>query len=152
MTYSEKSIEKMSIIGMSLRTDNSEDGLKKIKEHWQNFTLNKTLEKIPDRKSDDIYAVYTDYAGDHSMPYSLILGAGVSTNKTVPDGMVLIKVPSQKYAIFPVIGAMPDALIQKWSEIHTIDLKRTYTTDFELYSKLPNSQQEYSISIHIAIL
>lgn len=151
MIYSEKNIEEIYIVGISLRTDNSEDGLKKIKEHWQYFSTHKILEKIPDRKSDDIYAVYTDYAGDHAMPYSLILGAEVSAINTIPDGMVLITVPSQKYAVIPVNGPMPDALIQKWAEIHTIGLKRTYTTDYELYSKLPNSQQEYSITIHISI-
>lgn len=142
----------MNIIGIGLHTDNSEAGVKKIGEHWQRFYAEQILEKIPNRKSDTIIALYTDYEGDHTKPYSLILGTEVTNANFVPEGMVAKKVPIQKYAVFTAKGTMPQALIEMWQEIWKSGIARNFTSDFELYDERSNRGNQSEASIHIAII
>jgi predicted transcriptional regulator YdeE len=88
MSYLEKIIPEMSIVGIELRTDNSEAGIKKLGSHWQRFYADQILQHIPNRKNDDIVALYTDYEGNHTKPYSFILGTEVTEANTAPEGMV----------------------------------------------------------------
>jgi predicted transcriptional regulator YdeE len=151
MNNSEKTIPELSIVGIELRTDNSEDGIKKIGAHWKRFYADQILQHIPNRKNDDIVALYTDYEGDHTKPYSFILGAEVTDAKTPPDGMVLKKVPAQKYAVFIAKGPLPQALVQKWQEIWDTNIQKRFSADFELYGKESNKGDKSEVSIYIAI-
>lgn len=141
----------MSIVGIELRTDNSEIGVKKISAHWQRFYADQILQHIPNRKNENIIALYTDYERDHTKPYSLILGAEAIDTNTAPEGMVLKKIPAQKYAIFTAKGPLPQALIQKWQEIWDTNIQRKFSADFELYDKQSNKGDESEVSVYIAI-
>jgi len=44
---------------------------------WQKFETENFVEKIPGRLSDEIYAVYYDYEGDHTKPFSYFIGCKV---------------------------------------------------------------------------
>jgi predicted transcriptional regulator YdeE len=152
MSYLEKIIPEMSIMGIELRTDNSEVGIKKIGAHWQRFYADQILQHIPNRKNDCIVALYTDYEGDHTKPYSLILGAEIADTNMAPEGMVLKKIPTHKYAVFIAKGPLPQALAQKWQEIWDTNLQRKFSDDLELYGKESNKGNESEVSIYIAIM
>ncbi len=151
MNYIEKIIPEMRIVGIELRTDNSELGIKKIGAHWQRFYADQILRQIPNRINDNIIALYTDYEADHTKPYSLILGAETTNTDTAPEGMVLKRIPSQKYAIFTAKGLLPQALVRKWQEIWDTNIQRKFNADFELYGEQSNKGDESEVNVYIAI-
>jgi predicted transcriptional regulator YdeE len=151
MRHSEKTIPEMSIIGIELHTDNSEAGIKKIGEHWQRLHAEHIFKKIPNTKSNNVFALYTDYEGGQRGSYSLILGAEVTNTDSVPEEMVVKKLPIQKYAVFTAKGTMPQALIETWQEIWKSGIARKFSSDFELYDEKSNRGDQSEVSVHIAI-
>ncbi|MFN0065883.1 MAG: GyrI-like domain-containing protein [Chlamydiales bacterium] len=134
--------ESMHFIGITVRTQNDEAGGMMIAGVWDRFYREKIFLKIPNAVSEDFFGIYFDYAGDHTKPYSLLVGCQVSSLEDVPKGMAGHFVPAASYAHFPVLGAFPDNLIATWQKIWQSDLKRTYQTDIEQYgpqfrSRLP---------------
>ena len=70
----------LRIIGIELRTSNRE-AMQTIPPHWQRFTGEGVLARIPGKLSDEVYAVYTHFenAGvNNDGLYSLIIGAPAS--------------------------------------------------------------------------
>ena len=73
--------QAMTIAGLELRTSNDVAN-QTIPTHWQQFMNQAILEKIPNRLSNDIYAVYTNYeheSGNNTGTYSLVIGAAVAS-------------------------------------------------------------------------
>jgi len=144
-------LDAFNVIGIPLRTSN-EKAADEIGAHWQKFYTSDILAKIPDKKNGAVVALYTDYESDHTKPYTLILGAMINNNgSAVPETMVIKKVPTAKYAVFPVTGEMPAAIFETWGQIWNVGLERTYTGDFELYDPRPNNPEQMQIEIYIAI-
>lgn len=148
-------IEKPStiVVGIECRTSNlPEAGPYDIPKHWEKFYNDNILEKIPHKISLEIVALYCDYEGDYTKPYSLVIGSAVHSLDEIPDGMVAKIIPSSSYAIFKAIGEHPKALIESWGQIwQQADLKRTYTGDYEVYGERFFSQSPQEIEIYIAI-
>ncbi|EKD52452.1 MAG: transcription activator effector binding protein [uncultured bacterium] len=152
MDHTQTTGPEIQIVGIALRTDNSPPGLQKLGAHWQRFFAEKILEKIPNKASHEIYAVYTDYESDHTKAYTLILGAKVSeSGMPIPQGLVAHTIPNQAYTVVTANGSMPQALIQCWQEIWQSDLKRKFTTDFELYDENSNSGEGSEVKIYLAV-
>lgn len=144
--------EAMQIIGIKLRTSNAPDaGPKDIPLHWEKFYSENILEKIPHKISNEVIALYCDYEGDYTQPYSLIIGCVVSSVKDIPEGLVVKTLPETSYAIVPAIGEHPKKLIQAWGNIWQSDLKRTYTGDFELYGENFAKESPQKVEVYIAI-
>jgi predicted transcriptional regulator YdeE len=125
---------------------------KKITEHWQRFYREQILEKTPNKKNSKIIALYTDYEGDQTKPYTLILGGEVVNTDIIPDGMVICRIPAQKYTVFTAKGMMPQALVQTWQEIWKANIQRKFNFDFELYDEKSNMGDKSEVNIHIAII
>lgn len=151
MNYSEATLSEQKIIGISIRTDNSEAGKAKIKMLWQKFYQEKILEKIPDKVSDEIFAIYTNYEKDETKAYNFIIGAKVFDNSKAPIGMVSHTIPEQKYAIFDAFGTMPQALIKSWQEIWKAKIERKFSSDFEIHNEYSNQGDESEIEIYISV-
>ena len=105
-------------------------------------------EKIPNKTSNEVIALYCDYEGDYTKPYSLIIGCPVS-HPEVPKGMVTKTIPAGSYALFEAKGEFPKSLIETWQDIwKREDLKRTYTGDFEVYGeKFSDGEVEVFIAV-----
>ena len=56
--------------------------------HKDRFFKENISSKIPNKINGDILALYTDYEGDYTKPYSWILGCEVSSLEQVPEGLV----------------------------------------------------------------
>lgn len=120
------------VIGLTKKISN-ENAQSEIPQMWKNFILNNYLEEIPNKKSGNIMALYTDYEGDHTKPFLYTIGCEVSTLDDVPQGLNGITVPGNKYALFTVSGGLPDSLIDTWKHIWTSDeLDRKFDADFEV--------------------
>ncbi|MFC2049239.1 GyrI-like domain-containing protein, partial [Chlamydiota bacterium] len=83
---------------------------------------------------DEVLALYTDYEGDHTKPFSYIIGCRVSKVENLPSGLDFAVVPEQKYALYTSRGLFPQSLIKTWTEIWESQLKRAFKADFEVYS------------------
>lgn len=152
MNCTKSTLPEIHIVGIALRTNNSQAGLQKLGAHWQRFFAENILEKIPNKDSREIYAIYTDYESDHTKADTLILGAKVSEiGMKAPEGLVAHTIPSQSYAVVTAKGPMPQALVQGWQDIWKSDLKRKFTTDFERYDEKSQQGDQSKVKIYLAV-
>ena len=128
--------ESIPIVGLELRTNNDVAN-QTIPEHWQHFYAEGILEKIPNKFSNDVYAVYTNYEHEglnNSGTYSLVIGASVSALESVPSGLIAVRLPASSYQVVPVPQGRPDLVGESWVAIWQQDTsKRTFIADCERY-------------------
>lgn len=150
MSYILEKQKKKFFIGLELRTNNEECS-SAMPKHKEKFFNEKIAEKIPNRINHDILALYTNYEGDYSKPYSWILGCEVSSLDEIPEGLVGKEIPESKYAVFTTQGEFPQGLIAAWQAIWKSNLFRSYTSDFELYRADFHPVNNPEIKIYIAL-
>lgn len=141
------------IIGISVRTTNENGQAKKdIGGLWQKFMSENMQEKIPNIIDETIYAVYTDYEGDHTKPYTTILGYKVWSLDQIPEGMIGKEIEGATYTKFTAKGDLTNnAVIDEWGKIWNLDLDRTYTSDFEMYGEKAVDPTNGEADIFIAV-
>ena len=143
-------VETFDIVGVSIITNN-EKGTEDINALWERFFRDSVGQLVPNKTDDVIYAVYSDYEGDHEKPYRLTIGYRVSNDNT-PENMHRVSVQSQEYAVMSAAGKQPDALIETWKAIWSSeDLGRSYATDFEVYGPRFFEDGVNEVLVHIGI-
>lgn len=150
MNYTIEELDEKFFIGLELRTNNKECSLA-MPAHKDRFFNENILAKIPNKIDGSILALYTDYEGDYTQPYSWILGCEVSSLDNVPEGLVAKVIPQSKYAVFTTQGEFPQGLIAAWQAIWNSGLHRSYTSDFELYRSDFNPQTNPEVKVYIAV-
>ncbi len=132
-----QSIQKFHVIGIATRTTNENgQSAKDIEELWGRFWGEKIQEQIPNKVTDDIYAIYTDYETDFTGPYTTIVGLPVSSLENIPEGFVGMTIETAMYQKFVSKGKMPEAVFNTWLEIwQNKNLNRAYKADFTVHSK-----------------
>jgi predicted transcriptional regulator YdeE len=147
-------IDGFKLIGLALpgKTTN-EGGQSSIDcgNLWQKFEKGKYYEKIPGKLNDDVLAVYHQYEGDHTKPFSYFIGCKVNDETTIPDGMVSLMIPGGTYNKIIAIGKMPDCIINTWKDIWESDIERAYGVDFEVYGKESKDWSNAKVEIFISI-
>ncbi|MEL6485114.1 MAG: GyrI-like domain-containing protein [Bacteroidota bacterium] len=135
MTNTKK--EALNIVGIATKTSNKPGKADKdIPKLWEKFMVENTLERIPNKVDDTVYALYTNYEGDHTQPYTVVIGCNVASLDNIPEDMTVILIPESHYTQFTAKGNLTkDAVINTWMTIWNTDLKRTYTTDIEIYGE-----------------
>lgn len=146
-------LEPFSLIGISVRTTNQNgQGIKDIGALWERFFSETILEKIPNKTSMEIHAVYTDYESDFTEPYTTIIGCKVEHLNEIPEGMIGKYFEGGNYLHLTAKGDMHQGLIgDKWSEIWNSDMNRSYTADFEVYGEKAQNPQEAEVDFFIGI-
>ena len=142
---------KILIIGIVITTSN-QDGrsLEDIPKLWEQFYAQSLPNLIPNKVNDKVYAVYTNYQGDFTAPYDLIIGCEVSSVDQVPVGMKAITILPERYQKFQVGPGNPqEALAQTWMDIWSSGLNRSYTADFELYEY--DEAQKLEVAVYVAV-
>lgn len=136
------------VIGIECRTSNNPDaGPHDIPRHWQRFYTENILSQIPSKAESEVIALYCDYEGDYTKPYSLVIGCQVTSIRKIPEGMVAKIVPASTYAVFRAVGEFPKSLIETWKKIWQTNLERTYTGDFEVHGERSSKE----VGVYIAI-
>ena len=133
-----------TVIGVTVRTNNAKEagGQGAIPQLWQNAMQNQTLDQIPNKASDGIVVVYSDYASDNTGDYNYTLGYRVTSADKVPDGMVARTIPAGKYAVLASETGAPQVVIPAlWQRINGMTPQqlggtRAYKTDFETYADI----------------
>jgi predicted transcriptional regulator YdeE len=128
-------LEPIHMIGIPVRTSNATQHITNdISTLWGRFWQEDILSKIPNKMSDDIYAVYTEYEGDAAAPYTTVIGCRVSSLDTIPEGMKGVTIEGGDYAKIHVSGKLSDGVVQQgWASVWKANLDRKYQADFEWY-------------------
>ncbi len=144
--------ESITIIGIACKTSNAVDAASvDIPKLWQRFYAEGTALAIPNKISHDVIALYCDYEGDFTKPYSLVIGCPVSSKETIPEGMVAKIIPGGTYERFLATGEFPASVVKTWNTIWTADLKRTYTGDYERYGEAFSSGTSKDVEVFVAV-
>jgi predicted transcriptional regulator YdeE len=144
--------QEMQIIGIACRTSNAQDAAPvDIPKLWERFVVENIAGTIPNKTSNAVVALYCDYEGDHTQPYTLVIGCPVSSDETIPEGMLVKTIPAGAYARFSAQGEQPQSVIETWGKIWQAPLKRTYTGDYEFYSEEFFNDFSQPVDIFIAL-
>ncbi|MFS4493039.1 GyrI-like domain-containing protein [Maribacter sp. 2308TA10-17] len=146
-------IEPFQVIGISIRTSNENNQTASdIGSLWERFMTENILQKIPNKVSDEILSIYTNYESDHTKPYDTILGCKVSSLDIIPEGMVGQSFEGGTFAKFVSKGDVTKgAIYNTWVEIWNTDLDRLYTEDFEIYGEKAKDPSNAEVDIFVAI-
>jgi len=126
----------IKVIGIELRTSN-EEAMETIPPLWGKFYTEGITQKIENRVSDELYAVYTNFENEglnNEGVYSLIIGVEVKDFESIPDGMTAITIEVQDREVFSVAEGKPENVGATWMEIwKRDDLKKTFISEYEHY-------------------
>ena len=142
------------IIGISTRTTNennqSQQDLGKL---WGQFFADNIIAIIPNKISNHILAVYTDYKSDYTGEYTTIIGVPVSTLEEIPSGLIGREFEADNFQKFVAKGEMTNAVVNTWIDIWQRDkeLNRKCSYDFELYGENSNNGSQSEVEIFIAV-
>jgi len=141
--------QALHIVGIELRTCN-EEAYQTIPPHWQRFMAEAVPALVPQRLSDDVYAVYTHFqnAGvDNAGTYSCVIGVAVPPAfVAAPAGLIRVVVPASRRVVLPVSEGRPERVPQAWQAIWARDdLAQTYIADYEHYR--PDGRIDISIGV-----
>jgi predicted DNA-binding transcriptional regulator YafY len=146
-------IEAFQLIGISVRTSNQngQAGMD-ISKLWQQFMAENSLAKIPNKINDTLYALYTDYEGDHTQPYSVIVGCKVTHLAEIPAGMIGKSFEGGDYVKLTAKGDIMQGFVaQQWAKIWEMNLDRSFTADFEVYDEKSQNLNDAVVDFLIAI-
>lgn len=127
-----ETIEAFDVVGISVMTNN-ETGADDINALWERFFKDCIGTKVTDKTDDNIYAVYSDYEGDHTKPYRLTIGYKVNQTPTAQDDLHHVHIEARDYAALSAQGPQPQSLIETWTAVWESDMDRAFKTDFEFY-------------------
>ena len=146
-------IEPFTVVGISVRTTNQNgQAAQDIEALFNRFMGENLAARIPHKTKEAIYSVYTDYAGDHTQPYTVLLGCRVSNASPVPDGMIAKQFSGGTYQPFVAKGDLSQGVVyQTWTKIWNSDLDRAYTADFEVYGEKARNPEDAEVDIYIAL-
>lgn len=117
---------------------------------WQKFEKENLKEHIPGKLSNEIYAVYYDYEGDHTRPFLYFIGCKVKPDAGTPEGMMSLVIPEQGYIKLTAKGKMPDCIANAWKEIWNLDRIRKYGYDFEVYDQRSHDWNNAEVDIYVS--
>lgn len=117
---------------------------------WQKFEKENFVDRIPGKLSEDIYAVYFDYEGDHTKPFSYFIGCKVNTDTDVPQGMDALLIPDGIYSKVIAKGKMPDCVANSWRDIWRSETDRAYKYDFEIYDDRSKDWNDAEVEIFVS--
>lgn len=134
-----QTIQKFNVIGISTRTVNTNgQSAIDIEALWQKFWTNDIQAQIPNKISNDIYAIYTDYESDFTGLYTTMIGVAVNNLEDIPLGMVGLTIETDTYQEIFSKGKMPEAIGNTWVGIWKdteLNAKRAYKADFTIHGE-----------------
>lgn len=141
------------IIGLAVRTTNQNgQAATDIPALWQRFLAEQVASAIPNKTDGSLYCIYTGYEGDHTLPYTTLLGCKVSSLDDIPEGLTGQSFAGGSYRIFTVSGKLADGIIyQAWERIWEAGMPRVFTADFEVYDERAQNPEDATVAIYIAV-
>jgi len=147
-------LDAFNIIGIAVRTNNNNGkAAKDIPSLWEQFMNKGVFDKIPNKIGPEIYAIYTDYEGNHLMDYTTIIGCKVSSLNNIPSNMVGKHFTKSNYTKFSLKGDLTkgNLVYEAWENIWSLDLNRKFTADFEVYGERLQGLKTAELDIYVAV-
>ncbi len=146
-------IKEFTVIGIAVRTTNENgQSAKDIGALWKKFMSEGILDKIPNKTDNTIYSIYTEYEGNHTKPYSTILGCKVKSTESIPQGMVAKTIKGGNFVKFTAKGDLnKGAVYDEWTKIWNADLDRLYSADFEVYGEKEQNPTDAKVEIFVSV-
>ncbi len=146
-------IAAFKIIGLSVRTSNANgQSAQDIGALWGKFMSEGISSKIPNKIEDTVFSIYTNYEGDHTMPYDTVLGCKVDSLDEIPEGMIGQSFEGGEHVKFVAKGNLAQgAVYQTWGTIWGSELDRKYTADFEVYGEKAQNPADAEVDIFVAV-
>lgn len=142
------------IIGIATRTTNQGgQSLQDLRKLWAQFYTDDIFGKIPNKISNEIYAIYTDYQSDFTEAYTAIIGVPVSTLDETPEGLLGREFMAEHFKKFTAKGEMPNANMNTWADIwqREEELNRKYNYDFEVYGDKSQNGADSEVEIFLSV-
>lgn len=147
-------LDEIRLTGLALEAKTSNEGGQSMTDCgdlWQKFLEGNYQSQIPGKLSEEIYAVYYNYEGDHTMPFSYFIGCKVEDNTVVPDGMSRLNIQPGTYELVIAKGKIPDCIAKAWREIWDSSIPRAYKTDFEVYGEKSKDWNDAVVEIYLSV-
>jgi len=147
-------LHEFNVIGITVRTSNvNNQGIADIGALWHKFMSEQILAKIPNKVDNNIYSIYTEYAGDYMQPYTTLIGCKVAHLEEIPSGMRGMKFASGVYRKFSASSNMTadNSVGKVWYNIWQSDLDRAYTQDFDIYDTQAPDPSNAAVDIYVAV-
>lgn len=146
--------DEIYLIGLALpfkTTNENNQSMKDCGELWARFEKEEVASKIPGKLNAEVIAVYHDYEGDHTQPFSYFIGCKVAEGTEAPEGLDSLIIPSGSYQKVTAKGEMPGCIAEKWQEIWNLDIPRAYRTDFEVYDEHSGDWSDAEVDIYLSV-
>jgi predicted transcriptional regulator YdeE len=117
---------------------------------WQAFEEGDYFNKIPDRFSDEIIAVYYAYEGDQTKPFSYFIGCKTTAEEGVPENMQSMIISKGSYYKITATGILPACVSTAWKSIWDTGITRCFQSDFEIYAHRSKYWNNASVDIFIS--
>jgi predicted transcriptional regulator YdeE len=147
-------LEEITLIGLSLgstTTNANGQAAKDCGALWQKFEKGNYAETIPEKLTNEILAVYHNYEGDFTQPYSYFIGVKVKPDAVIPDGLEKLSIPKASYQKFVSKGIIPDCIADTWRDIWNSNMERAYKADFEVYDDRSKDWKNGEVDIFISV-
>lgn len=147
-------IAPFQVIGIKVRTTNQNgQAAQDIGQLWGKFMNEGIAGQIPNKISEEILSIYTNYEGDHTQPYDTILGCKVSSLDQIPEGMVGQAFEGGNFQQFVSKGDLSQGVVyETWLEIWEQPLERNYQADFEVYGEKAQNPSHAEVDIFVGLV
>jgi len=147
-------LEEAKLVGLALKAKttniNGQSGID-CGNLWQAFEKGKYAEIIPNKLTDEIVAVYHQYEGDHTKPFSYFIGCKVKADSEVPAGLETLTIAKGTYQKIDAKGKMPDCVVNAWKEVWVSNIPRSYKMDFEVYDERSKDWTNAEVEVYLSV-
>ncbi|MDW7691217.1 GyrI-like domain-containing protein [Flammeovirgaceae bacterium SG7u.111] len=146
-------IDAFNLVGISTVTTNANgQAAKDIGDLLNRFMGEGIATKIPNKLSEEVYSVYTDYEGDYTNPYRVLMGCKVSSLDEIPEGLEGRTIGGGQFVKFVAKGDLArGAVYNEWVKIWDTELDRAYQADFEIYGAKAQDPSNAEVDIFIGV-
>lgn len=149
-----KNKEKFRLIGLKMphkTTNQNNQSSKECGNLWQQFEKDNIFDLIPNKLSNEIYAVYYDYESDENGFFSYFIGCKVDETTEIPEGLTSLEIPSQNYEIITAKGVMTACITEVWEKIWNSEMERKFGFDFEVYDERSRDWNDAEVDIYVSV-
>jgi len=148
-------LDEIKLVGLALEaktTNINEQSSIDCGNLWQKFEKGKYAEIIPNKLTDEIFAVYHQYEGDYTNPFSYFIGCKVKADTEAPLGLETLTIAKGTYQKIDAKGKMPDCVINAWKEIWVSNIPRSYKMDFEVYDERSKDWSNAEVEVYLSLV
>ena len=148
MDYEIVTLPEKKAAGITARTNNhAPDMGSVIGGLWERFYARGIYDSIPADRRGRVLGIYSNYESDENDDYDMTAACEVTDTAGIPEHLSLCTIPAGRYAKFVVKGDVQQAVVQFWTELWSLDLKRAFRADFEEYHGIEGRDAEIHVYI-----